>query len=227
MGYIYKLTFASGKAYVGMTTRPLEHRLYLHRFHAERADYGNRLVYNAWRKHGEPTVEVVEEVPDNQLASLEIRYIAEFGTLTPGGYNLTAGGEATLGYKHTEESRAVMKAKRKLQVFSESSNQKRREKMLGNTHAKGRTGRREPLDEATKEKIRATLMVRHPGRGVPLSAEHKAKIGAANKGRKPSREAVERAAALKRGVKHSEERKAKRLASYLATVAKRNESRLV
>lgn len=108
MGFVYRLDFANGKTYVGITTKSLKHRFYHHKYSVERGDTRNRLVYNAWRKHGDPTISVIEEVPDADLPAAEIRIIAQMGTLAPGGYNSTAGGEATLGHKHSPESRLKM-----------------------------------------------------------------------------------------------------------------------
>ncbi len=211
MGYIYKLTFASGKAYVGMTARTLKRRLDMHKAYAGNESYGNRLVYNAWRKHGDPIVEVIAEAPDDQLPALEIRYIAEFGTLTPGGYNLTAGGEATLGYKHTEEGRRKMSLAHigvpsvlRGRSFPErkkpiSDEQKRR---ISET-MKGRTYDRERVEKAAAtrralEAERRSLGITHHRKGTTHSEEARLRIAKANLGRQLS---PEHRAALSAGAK--------------------------
>jgi hypothetical protein len=92
MHILYKLVFASGKAYIGQTTRTMNTRLSAHRQAAKR---GSQLpVHCAWRKHGEPVVTVVGEfATHDELHAAEKAAIIAVGTLVPFGYNVTAGGE--------------------------------------------------------------------------------------------------------------------------------------
>jgi hypothetical protein len=92
MHILYKLVFASGKAYIGQTTRTMNTRLSAHRQAAKR---GSQLpVHCAWRKHGEPVVTVVGEfATHDELHAAEKAAIIAVGTLVPFGYNVTEGGE--------------------------------------------------------------------------------------------------------------------------------------
>lgn len=89
---LYLLTFASGKSYVGQTVRTLATRIAQHR---RRAKSGSKLaVHSAWRVHGEPSIRAIGEFDtQEQLHAAEIAAIQSHGTLSPGGYNLSKGGE--------------------------------------------------------------------------------------------------------------------------------------
>lgn len=64
--------------------------------HKKAASDGNKnLVYSAWRKHGEPSFEVLSVHADRaSCAEAEIAAIAEHGSISDGkGYNIMGGGE--------------------------------------------------------------------------------------------------------------------------------------
>lgn len=91
-GKLYKLTFCNGKSYIGQTVRTMKKRMTQHRYTAK----GGSLlaVHCAWRKHGEPTVEVIGEYEDqDDLHAAEIAAIRDMNTRIPNGYNLSYGGE--------------------------------------------------------------------------------------------------------------------------------------
>lgn len=92
MHILYKLIFASGKAYIGQTTRVMTIRISAHRQAAKR---GSQLpVHCAWRKHGEPVVTVVGEfATHDELHAAEKAAIVAVGTIVPFGYNVTEGGD--------------------------------------------------------------------------------------------------------------------------------------
>lgn len=101
-GYIYKYTSPSGKSYIGQTTRSLK----------ERAGHNGKLYkgcndfYYAIQKYGFENfeVEILAEVLKEQLDKAEIKYIQLFNTLSPNGYNLTAGGQT---FSKVREKRRV------------------------------------------------------------------------------------------------------------------------
>lgn len=90
--FLYKLTFKSGKSYIGQTTRKMITRITAHR---QAARTGSLLaVHCAWRLHGEPVVNVIGEFASQEdLHAAEIAAIASHGTISPNGYNLCMGGE--------------------------------------------------------------------------------------------------------------------------------------
>lgn len=98
----------NGKCYVGHTGQTLEQRWYLH---VKSTRNGSRFpLHCAIRKYG------AEAFDKSQLASapsleeldaLECRFIAQCNSVTPNGYNRTAGGKGFNG-RHTKESRRKM-----------------------------------------------------------------------------------------------------------------------
>lgn len=95
--FVYLLTFANGKIYVGMsksdkngsfTTR--------YRGHAQSAKNGKNLpIYNAWRKYGDPAQMIISKhATREECAEYEINEISEREATNPNiGYNLMRGGE--------------------------------------------------------------------------------------------------------------------------------------
>jgi len=70
-GYIYKLTFASGLSYIGQTTTTIEARMGGHKYAAEHG--AKFVVYNAWRKYGEPKVQQLGKFPVKDLEKMEAK----------------------------------------------------------------------------------------------------------------------------------------------------------
>lgn len=156
MGYIYCITSPSGKKYIGQTTRD-----YIKRFNEHCKLYGNCiLLENAIAKYGKDTmkIEVLEEVDNDQLDSVEIEYIEMFNTLEPNGYNIRTGGSVS---KHSIESRERM-----------------RQSKLGDknhNYGKGRT------DETKYAISIAKMDTNHHFYGKTLSIDHKLKLSASHK----------------------------------------------
>lgn len=94
MNILYKLTFASGKVYIGQTVRTMEIRLSQHRTAANR---GSPLaVHCAWRKYGDPLIEIIGEYrAPEELHKAEIAAIAEYDCRIPNGYNISTGGDTS------------------------------------------------------------------------------------------------------------------------------------
>jgi hypothetical protein len=155
VGYLYKLDFASGKSYVGMTHGKLSSRISQHRCDA--AGGVQLPVHRAWRKHGEPTVTVLAIANGDYLLEIEKRAVEVYDTFK-GGYNASPGGD--LIPVMTPEIRAKISAAAKGRVASAET----RAKM--SARRKGR-----PLSAEALAKLVASRR-----RGVPLSAEHKRKI---------------------------------------------------
>ena len=81
---VYVITFDNGKSYVGVTS-DLKRRIREHRSNTS-------AVGSAMRVHGRSVRGVFGGGPAECFAE-ERRLIAALGTLAPGGYNLTTGGE--------------------------------------------------------------------------------------------------------------------------------------
>lgn len=150
MGTLYRLDFASGKSYVGITTAALASRIRRHRYAA--AQGSELLVHRAWRAHGEPRVSVLALVEDRMLLDAERRAVATLGTMVPGGYNMIAGGDiqpttdaaiaakvsSTLtGITRSPETRAKISAARVGMKFSDATRARLSESHLGKTLTSG------------------------------------------------------------------------------------------
>lgn len=99
----------NGKAYVGksvnLAVRVKKHREFL--------SSGKQILYKATKKYGAEnfTIEVLLESPyDSELLKAEVEAIQVLGTLTPGGYNMTTGGEGMAGHTQSE---ATLEKRRK------------------------------------------------------------------------------------------------------------------
>lgn len=92
MHTLYKLTFKSGKSYIGQTVRKMQTRFIQHRASANR---GSLLpVHCAWRAHGEPDLQVIGSYESHEeLHQAEIEAIVSHKTLAPNGYNISYGGD--------------------------------------------------------------------------------------------------------------------------------------
>ena len=107
-GIIYKYTSPSGKVYIGQTTKEHQRR---NIFLNEKKNYAGIKIDNARRKYGAINFkyEVLEKIYAktnddllNQLNTLEIYYIGLYNSFKD-GYNMSIGGQGSVGYKLTEE----------------------------------------------------------------------------------------------------------------------------
>jgi group I intron endonuclease len=97
-GVIYLITnTTNGKLYVGQTIKKLERRWNLHRSTALRGR-SSQALHRAIVKYGAENfiIEVLIEIPEDQLDSHEIRLIEQYDSMNPlKGYNMTPGGGGT------------------------------------------------------------------------------------------------------------------------------------
>lgn len=113
--YIYHKQ--SGKGYVGRHNKP---NLYA-RFKAHIKD--SFLLGRTIRKYGKEEFKIVlldTGISDEELNEKEIYWVDRLETLSPEGYNLTAGGKGTSGFNHSEET------KRKLSILATNPSIERR-----------------------------------------------------------------------------------------------------
>jgi len=112
MAIIYKITNKiNGKVYVGFTTKSLQERW---KRHCNRSkNKSNYIFHNAIRKHGPDNfykeVLTESENADFLLKVMEPMYIQMFQSNNPVfGYNMTAGGEGTIGIEVKESTRKLL-----------------------------------------------------------------------------------------------------------------------
>ncbi len=107
---VYALTFPDGKQYVGVSQDPAA-RLKTHATTKKRT-----IVNSAIKKYGFEFVnlKILKTFPNYEEAfAYEIASITELGTLSPGGYNLTRGGDGVVGSPpavRKRQSKAIKKA---------------------------------------------------------------------------------------------------------------------
>lgn len=153
---------ATGRKYVGKSVN-VEVRLRAHFAPREGLRKGRHL-YRAIAKYGRDafTCSLLEECRDDATAIERERFwIRELNSRSPGGFNLTEGGEGPTGLRHSDATRAKLSAA-----------------SLGNRHSLGR-----PVSDETRAKRSRDAMGNRHCVGRVLSAETKAKIGAASRAR--------------------------------------------
>lgn len=87
---IYMLTSPSGKSYIGQTNNFVK-RISLHKRKS-----GCPLVHSAIKKYGIENIKIKilkENISISEANILEKKFILEYGTIAPNGYNLRDGGE--------------------------------------------------------------------------------------------------------------------------------------
>jgi group I intron endonuclease len=163
---IYKVTNQiNGKVYVGQTAGLLKRRK---GDHVRKALAGSPYYFhNAIRKYG-PDVFVWEVMclclSKDEADKKECEFIKGLNTKFPFGYNLTDGGEGTVGFSPTKETREKISKAQKMYI-----------QRTGNVPFKGMKHSAE-----SRAKITAAQMGKKRG---PHSAEHNEKIRNALKGR--------------------------------------------
>lgn len=248
MGCLYQIEFPNGKSYIGITMKTAEQRF---KGHTRLRD--KTALAHALKKHGACNVKVKTLIIADRwdyLCDLEKKAIASYKTKIPHGYNLTDGGEGTLGVEWSEESRAKlskarigsiatpecrakMSASRKGKPVSDACRLASLAAVVGKKKSPSHlakmvaaaTGKR-PSDE-TKKKMSAAKLGNKNLLGHKHSEETKAKIGISSKGKIASAETRAKLSVAKMGnknwvgKKHTEQTKAKMAASAAAGWVKR------
>lgn len=112
----------NGKWYIGISSRVAR------RWIEHKSGHGSKLVYQAIKKYGLDSFkfDILCEGCEEDIKKLEIAMIEKHSTIAPGGYNLTAGGEGSVGWKPSEETRRKMS----------TSHTGKRNVMYGKKHSK-------------------------------------------------------------------------------------------
>lgn len=113
VGFIYKIIFPNGKHYIGQTIKSLEQRK---KCHKECSKNLNKTcyLYNAIRKFKmEDSFELIEIDSTNileELNEMEKKYIIEYNSYYQNGcgYNMTHGGDGTIGYIFSDADKLKM-----------------------------------------------------------------------------------------------------------------------
>ena len=222
MHHIYIITNTiNAMQYVGIT-KDLNRRWKQHKS----SDGSSRYLHPAIKKHGIENfvfTHVADAFDLDCAKFIEKLLIKEKNTKAPFGYNLTDGGEGTIGYVFSEESKQKMRDSAKGQERSIESNIKRSITLKGNKNS---------LGKLRSEETRAKMSVAQTGRKHSeesrkkiskghLGKKHSAETIAKRIGKKPSAETLEKLRLSHLGKKLSPESIAKRTATLALNKAKR------
>jgi group I intron endonuclease len=111
--YLYKITNkANGMLYIGITSKSIEERWRLHQNWCRwKKPYGLHLAIKEFGVDNFAIEHIASAKTFDDLRQLEKQAILQYNSLSPNGYNRTAGGQGVLGYRHTLESRKKMSEK--------------------------------------------------------------------------------------------------------------------
>lgn len=175
--YLARNTLDGNKLYIGKTIEGLRERRKSHISNAKSDRRCCRYFHAAIRKYGASAFEwtvLFSGDNEDELNAKEMEFIKLLDTKVPRGYNLTDGGEGISGMRHSEESK---------EKISRSRKGIGKGKSLDPEHcaaiSAGRKGKKfGPLSEATKAKLRAA------NTGRKHTAESRAKMSRWQIGRK-------------------------------------------
>lgn len=210
---VYLHTSPSGKYYVGITKQEVEKR-----WNNGNGYSNNVYFYRAIKKYGWNNFQhevIASRLTKEEAENFEIRLIEELhSSENDYGYNISLGGNARNGTKHSEETKKKLSKIRKSNpiLLSEEGRKKISETHRGNTYNLNRK-----FTEERKEKIsKANRGENHPLYGKHHTEEARHKISQSNKDRVLSEEHKEKISkALKEekhplyGKHHTEETKEK------------------
>ena len=115
MGFIYKITNnLNGQIYIGQTIKArATDRFSQHKYLATHPEQekGRSYLHKAMALEGIEnfSFKVIEEVANEELNIREQYWIQYYNSLVPNGYNLTIGGEGTVGFKRPQSSEEKLK----------------------------------------------------------------------------------------------------------------------
>lgn len=156
----------NGMQYVGITTQVADKRWAAHISQARRGIYQTKL-HIAIRRFGANAFEfevICFPSSHKQMLKAEKTLIQKHGTLHPGGYNMTIGGQGTVGYKWRKSDRMNL-SKKKAGIFPAKA-------LAASIAATCGV----PLSASHRAKISASNIGK---KMPPKTAAHKAKIKAA------------------------------------------------
>ena len=185
MGYIYCITnLVNGKQYIGMTTQYYKKRWQNH-LYCIKNNGGCPLLLSAIKKYGLDNFkfEIMIICFDESLSEMEKLYIARYNTVTPNGYNISKGGEASYGFlgkKHSDETKQKLRDIFKKMYEDNPSKREENRQRVNKAFAENGDKIKQKIKDglANSERWQA---VKYKDKGVPKSAETKAKISEAMK----------------------------------------------
>ena len=120
---LYRLTSPSGRAYIGITNNVKKRW----QEHANASRCGSKCALHlAIKKYGFEnfTKEILVKSYLDYAKDLEVKAIIAYSTMVPAGYNMTAGGDGTVGYIFTEAQKQRMSLAQKGKTMPDDQKQK-------------------------------------------------------------------------------------------------------
>ena len=191
--YVYKHTFPNNKVYIGITQQEPEKRWK----NGLGYDAHQTLMKRAIKKYGWQNIKheiLYKNLNKNEACNKEIELIALYdSTNKQKGYNVSQGGEGTIGVKPTEESKLKNRIAHLGKKASLETRRKISESNKGKHNKKRSKEQKRKISEATKKamqnpELRKRLSETHSGKnhrnyGKHLSEETKKKISETEKGK--------------------------------------------
>lgn len=186
---IYSIYNIVSKMYYIGQTKNFYKRKMSHIILLRKNSHKNTHLQNSWNFYGEENfifeiIDICDDVKERNVK--EVDYIKKFNSLSPNGYNLASGGNAS---SPSEESRMKMSISKKGMILSDE--------WRANI-SKATSGENNPMygkkhSEKTIEKIKESLLGQMDGEKNPFygkshSEETKEKISKSNKGKKRTEE---------------------------------------
>lgn len=194
---IYSIrNLVNGKEYIGKTSN-ISSRFSHHKAQLENNSHPNIYLQNSWNKYGENNFEflILEncERDDAKLKELEIYYIRNhnsFRGVGDSGYNLTRGGEGTLGRIVTEKTKLkISKSVKGKTLGRKDSKETVEKKSIRMSGSKNPMFGISPSKETRRKISEALSGENHYGYGKHRSDETKVKISKSLTGKIKSEEA--------------------------------------
>ena len=180
---IYKIyNTVNDKVYIGQTVNEAKRRFAAHVSNVKHNRY-KTVLYNAMKKYGIDCFqyEVINKAENiKQLNELEVKYIAEYNSIYPNGYNLKIGGDNHKLNKRTKrlisESYKISYVKENHPNYGKPLKQETKDRIGAANNGKKRS--LEARDKMSKAKIGKPSH----RKGALLTKETKEKIAASKKG---------------------------------------------
>lgn len=148
----------NNKQYIGIAVD------YSRRWNDHKSGNASRILYAAFQKYGVENFnfEVIDILPEDEAKELEVLLIKTLRTKAPAGYNITEGGEGTVGCIPSKETRQKMS----------KSRTGKRNGMYGKSHS---TETKEKMCHRAKIRDPKTRIIAGVGLGLSGSTNYNAK----------------------------------------------------
>jgi group I intron endonuclease len=176
-GIIYKATFSNGKCYIGQTVASLNTRVQSH-IKAIKSGRENQVFHRAIIKYGEDDItwEIIDYADSiEELNEKEIYWIKFYNSYVhfenSNGYNMTLGGNSTIGWIPSEETKKKISEANKGKLAGDKNPQ------YGKTGKDSQWWQRKHTEE---EKIKISIA----NKGRVFTEKHRRNISNSNKGKR-------------------------------------------